>query len=1383
MKKSSMRKVFKKSISFALALTMCFSMLQFPIYAEEIGAEGSVVIGNTEETTEVVSEETEAVTPEETATVEEKQTGEGETADTETTEVEATDDVTTEAVTETEETAEDDAGLSERINAGLPGKDFAIERVDDFADGELNLCEAYDTKYIPELSEVPHPSNQGFLGTCYAFATIGAAEANAIKKGANQSDIDYSELALAYFTTNTVADPLGGTDGDSNSYNRDNLNFKRIDADDPSLSDVEGGNPCYTIPVLASWTGASDEALAPYDSSRAAKYKKAVVDDSVAFNDVAHIQGWYNVEIKNDPDGLKRLIKEYGGATLAYNASGNIRMPDGSIRDGYLGSDGISYYNYVDTGLNHFVTVVGWDDTYSADYFNFDKEHKPEGDGAWLVRNSWDESSYEGTTIEENYSLNKFFWISYYDTSIVDAFAIDVESADNYDHNYQYDLAADWNWIDDDDVSKAANVFTAKACEMGEYLRAVSFQTNGTTNMDYEIKIYLNPDEDNPESGELIEEATTIGTTSFCGYYTVTLNDPVYLAKGDKYAVVVEMRKAGDKVGLAYELSNPNNWFVSTVGIAAGCSYYYDSSENSWYDMYNSYLETDGAVGNFKIKAFTDDADIIPTGNSLYAIEANYIGHEAELDADYVLKASDFEITRIIEQTYSESSLDRLIRESVDTEAEAGNISISTEDVTAENIIKRKITVSYTYKGQTRKCDMELKINNNVYAGKLVVKFNNNADAYIYTGAAIKPAVSVYYNGDLLKEKTDYTVTYKNNVNAYLYTEDDDEFDIKKAPTIIITGKGNYKSVVASYFVINPKDLGDEDIVGADIALKPSTKAVKPMPSVKYGRKVLARNNDGSFTPIKGNPTSLKDMTITYHAEDDTDYDNPLTDIPANATGKYIIHLEGTNNFTGQKDIAVNICDILMSSAKVTFYTDEEKTTINRTASYPYPGDAEFDIGKLLTVTVTYKEGNKNVSRTLGADEYSVEVDDNITIGPKTVTIVGDPDNGIAGVKTATFKITGSNIATVAKLIPLKGPYYYNNGNAVEIAPTVVLKSDTNTKLVRGVDYKVEYKNNINAGRATYVVTGIGGYSGKLTGTYNIKPTPASQLRFIKDANLVAYAIGGAKVGLIVKNGSTVLEEGKDYKIAYKNNVKVFKTFADTASFTVTLKGNYTGTYTDTFLIARSIISKHATAEATDVLKGSKVSKSVITVTGENGKKLSAGRDYAKAIKYYYTLDGAEFDYDLDKNGELVVDESARELKSTDVIPDIDENGDSIDEIYVVIHGINNFDGYTATSFRVVDKNISTAIAKTRAQAYTGRAVEPVGAAVFERIYVKDAKTRMETELVEGTHYEIVGYANNVKRGSAKITIRGIDEYGGTKTFSFAIGQSSIITRLISLFK
>lgn len=35
--------------------------------------------------------------------------------------------------------------------------------------------------------------------------------------------------------------------------------------------------------------------------------------------------------------------------------------------------------------------------------------------------------------------------------------------------------------------------------------------------------------------------------------------------------------------------------------------------------------------------------------------------------------------------------------------------------------------------------------------------------------------------------------------------------------------------------------------------------------------------------------------------------------------------------------------------------------------------------------------------------------------------------------------------------------------------------------------------------------------------------------------------------------------------------------------------------------------------------------------------------------------------------------------------------------------------------------------------------------------------------------YEIVGYTKNIKKGTAKVTIHGLGEYGGTKTGKFKI--------------
>ena len=49
--------------------------------------------------------------------------------------------------------------------------------------------------------------------------------------------------------------------------------------------------------------------------------------------------------------------------------------------------------------------------------------------------------------------------------------------------------------------------------------------------------------------------------------------------------------------------------------------------------------------------------------------------------------------------------------------------------------------------------------------------------------------------------------------------------------------------------------------------------------------------------------------------------------------------------------------------------------------------------------------------------------------------------------------------------------------------------------------------------------------------------------------------------------------------------------------------------------------------------------------------------------------------------------------------------------------------------------------------------------------------------LVLGEHFEVVpgSYVKNINKGTAKVTFRGINEYGGTKTVSFKIGQRSII--------
>jgi uncharacterized repeat protein (TIGR02543 family) len=71
----------------------------------------------------------------------------------------------------------------------------------------------------------------------------------------------------------------------------------------------------------------------------------------------------------------------------------------------------------------------------------------------------------------------------------------------------------------------------------------------------------------------------------------------------------------------------------------------------------------------------------------------------------------------------------------------------------------------------------------------------------MYTGKALKPAVKVYDGTTLLKEKTDYTVSYKNNTKVYTGS------DPKKMPTITVKGKGNYTGTATLNFNILPQNI------------------------------------------------------------------------------------------------------------------------------------------------------------------------------------------------------------------------------------------------------------------------------------------------------------------------------------------------------------------------------------------------------------------------------------------------------------------------------------------------------------------------------------------------------------------------------------------------
>ena len=118
-------------------------------------------------------------------------------------------------------------------------------------------------------------------------------------------------------------------------------------------------------------------------------------------------------------------------------------------------------------------------------------------------------------------------------------------------------------------------------------------------------------------------------------------------------------------------------------------------------------------------------------------------------------------------------------------------------------------------------------------------------------------------------------------------------------------------------------------------------------------------------------------------------------------------------------------------------------------------------------------------------------------------------------------------------------------------------------------DYSVQYTNNINAGTASVVITGMGEYIGTKVVNYTINPltltSKSSRINFA-DGSMGQYKCTGSeikpKINVFENGHDTRLTEGKDYTVSYSDNINV-----GTGTIKVTFMGNYTGSISKTFKI------------------------------------------------------------------------------------------------------------------------------------------------------------------------------------------------------------------------
>ena len=534
-----------------------------------------------------------------------------------------------------------------------------------YANTGVDLPASYDLRDYQLSTSV---KNQDPLGTCWAFAATAAVESNYLLKTGVAPD--FSEKHLAYFTKHARPE---GLDQAGEGMNNNNIG-----------SALDSGQVTNAMGTYAAWQGPVYESDVPYQDDNGGKDKDAnwTVNETYRTASEAHLQNaeifpspanWTTGEYVYDAKAVEQ-IKESIYNNGAVSAFYYVYQPTSDAEKDnilkYWNEEHGCYYTTGSNSPNHVVAIIGWDDNFSKD--NFSGDTKPEGNGAFLIKNSWgeDPDSYSAAhdymhaiPNDEGGKDYGYFWISYYDESLSLPVSYEMDvitDGFDYDNIEQYDylgitsplsmsqsaaqaVLADNGYTGGMDES-VANVFTAD-----DYvtLAAVSLFSNQAEGSTAEIAVYLGGESGKPESGTLVSKQTA--TVDGNGFYTINLDQPVNLRPGDTYTIVQTVNGGSANNYLPVEIGYLLNSFEYIAVSNPGESYI--SCDGQWLDVSTLKpfeLQTQETtmkltLGNAMIKAYTNGRQENAADDVIAMIQnrPEITGLEQELDVVKVRDAYD----------------------------------------------------------------------------------------------------------------------------------------------------------------------------------------------------------------------------------------------------------------------------------------------------------------------------------------------------------------------------------------------------------------------------------------------------------------------------------------------------------------------------------------------------------------------------------------------------------------------------------------------------------------------------------------------------------------------------------------------------------------------
>ena len=451
-------------------------------------------------------------------------------------------------------------------------------------------------------------------------------------------------------------------------------------------------------------------------------------------------------------------------------------------------------------------------------------------------------------------------------------------------------------------------------------------------------------------------------------------------------------------------------------------------------------------------------------------------------------------------------------------------------------------------------------------------------DSTVYNGSSQTPAVLVACDGRIMEESSEYYTEYSDNVNAGTATL-----------TLTPGHSGTTSGTRTVEFTITPRSL-ESDALYATLTqnrFAVTGAAIEPtLASVKWGDRALTEGTDYSVSYLNNT---------------------------APGTGSVV--LTGMGNYAGTR------------SLDFTIYAPVDLST----AAVVEPIEDQTYTGSALTPAVTVKVGEQTLTE--GWD-YTVAYANNTNAGEATVTVTGRGD--YTGTATAAFTVAPAELSQCEATLYKANSYGSNIGEAVydysgvENKPSATVTFNGRT-LYENTSYTLSYRNNVNAGTATAVLTGTGNFTGTLELPFTVNPLNLDDLDSASAADAVYNAAPQTpKITMYTQywdgdgySKYNYLTADRDYDIlGWADNVN-----AGTASVTVKGKGNYTGQRAINFTINPMPMYQNDFTVSYDkyvTYTGNPVNPIRSVVWKITGETLVEGRDY--------TIGYSNGNYDLPDN-------------------------------------------------------------------------------------------------------------------------------------------------------